>query len=58
MALARALRGVLDGDLAGGAEGREAWLEAGAERAGEWSMADLAERYEALYATVMVGGGS
>jgi len=57
-ALARALRGVLDGDLAGGGSGRQSWLEAGAERAGEWSMADLAERYEALYATVVVGGGS
>ena len=57
-ALARALRGVLDGDLAGDGAGREAWLEAGAGRAGEWSMADLAERYEALYATVVVGGGS
>lgn len=58
VALARALRGVLDGDLAGGGAGREAWLEAGAGRADEWSMAELAERYEQLYTTVMVGGGS
>jgi len=58
VALARALRGVLDGDLAGGGAGREAWLEAGADRAGQWSMAELAGRYEALYTAVMVGGGS
>ena len=57
-ALARALRGVLVGDLAGGGSGREAWLDAGAGRADRWSMADLAQRYAELYATVVVGGGS
>ena len=41
-ALAGALSGVLDGTLAGGSAGREAWLAAGAERAGRWSMDDLA----------------
>ncbi len=57
-ALAGALSGVLDGTLAGGSAGRAAWLAAGAERAARWSMDDLARRYEALYAGVMVGGGS
>lgn len=73
-ALATALRGVLDGRLARGADGvhgaggrggdedeggegssRAAWLDAGAERAGQWSMATLAERYEDLYRGVVVG---
>jgi phosphatidyl-myo-inositol alpha-mannosyltransferase len=58
VALAEALSGVLDGTLAGGSSGRPAWLAEGAERAGRWSMAELAERYAALYAGVMVGGGS
>jgi phosphatidyl-myo-inositol alpha-mannosyltransferase len=58
-ALAGALRGVLDGTLAGtpgtdGPDAREGWLEAGAERAAGWSMASLATRYEELYRGVMV----
>lgn len=64
-ALATALRGVLDGSLARGADGdddgddegssRAAWLDAGAERAGQWSMATLAQRYEDLYRGAVVG---
>ncbi len=64
-ALATALRGVLDGRLARGADGdddgddegssRAAWLDAGAERAGQWSMATLAQRYEDLYRGAVVG---
>ncbi len=63
-ALADALRGVLDGSLApgtcgdGGGDGatdRVAWLDAGAERAAMWSMERLAERYEDLYRSVVVG---
>ena len=49
-AWARALSGVLDGTLAGGPSGRQAWLAGGAERAARWSMDDLAGRYAALYA--------
>lgn len=57
-ALAEALRGVLAGDLApsDGTGRRADWLEAGAERAGHWSMASLAERYEDVYRGVMVRG--
>ena len=57
-ALATALRGVLDGDLAGGADGRRSWLDAGFERARRWSMSDLAVRYGALYDSAVVRGGS
>jgi phosphatidylinositol alpha-mannosyltransferase len=57
-ALAGALAGVLDGDVAGGTEGRGAWLEAGTERAAGWSMTGLAARYRAFYDRAMVGGGS
>ncbi|HEY5109845.1 MAG TPA: glycosyltransferase family 4 protein [Acidimicrobiales bacterium] len=57
-ALAGALSGVIGGDLAGGASGRDSWLEAGAARAARWSMADLAGRYDALYTRAMVGVGS
>jgi phosphatidylinositol alpha-mannosyltransferase len=53
--LARALAGVLAGNVAGRARSRAAWLEAGADRAARWSMADLAERYDGLYAEAMVG---
>ena len=58
-ALAVALRGVLGGVLARrGADGgsRGAWLEAAAGRADRWSMASLAERYEALYRDAVVKG--
>ena len=54
-ALATALADVLGGtqapDPAGpdAGAGREGWLARGADRAGEWSMASLAERYEAHY---------
>jgi phosphatidylinositol alpha-mannosyltransferase len=57
-ALSSALLGVLDGSLAGSGGGREAWLEAGAARAGRWSMASLAACYEEHYRTLVVGGGS
>jgi len=55
-ALAGALRGVLAGDLApsDGTGRREDWLDAGAERAGHWSMGSLAERYEDVYRDVVV----
>lgn len=45
------------GDEGGGdgPSGRAAWLDAGAERAGRWSMATLAERYEDIYRGVVVG---
>ena len=54
-ALAMALTGVFVGDLAGKGRSRAAWLEAGAERAARWSMADLAKQYNKLYAQAMVG---
>ena len=57
-ALAAALSGVLSGDLAGGPAGRGAWLTAGVERAGQWSMDALATRYEERYRRAMVGAGS
>ena len=57
-ALAAALTGVLLGNLAGGERGRAAWLDAGSERAARWSMADLALRYDKLYAEAMVGSRS
>ena len=53
-ALAVALNGVLVGNLAGREECRVTWLDAGAERAAAWSMADLAERYGKLYDQAMV----
>ena len=58
IALADALSGVMGGGLAGGPGGRAAWLEAGAQRAGGWSMDDLAGRYEELYRSTVVGVGS
>jgi len=54
-ALAMALTGVFAGNLAGKRRSRAAWLDAGAERAARWSMADLAEQYDKLYAQAMVG---
>jgi phosphatidylinositol alpha-mannosyltransferase len=54
-ALAAALTGVLDRRLAGGGAGRVGWLDAGAARAGGWSMASLAERYAELYRRTLVG---
>ena len=57
-ALAKALTGVLVGNVAGRERGRGAWLEAGAERAARWSMADLAEGYDKLYTQAMVGSRS
>ncbi len=68
-ALAGAVRGVLDGDLAHAGTlaqdedcathedcaTREHWLDAGVARADAWSMASLAGRYEDLYRRVVVG---
>ncbi len=56
--LASALSGVLDGTLALTDGDRRAWLEAGAARAGGWSMASLAARYEEHYRSLVVGSGS
>ena len=56
--LASALSGVLDGTLALTDGDRGAWLEAGAARAGGWSMASLAARYEEHYRSLVVGSGS
>jgi len=63
--LARATVGVRgadgrSGDEDEGDEGtsRTAWLDAGVERAGRWSMATLAARYEDLYRDVVVGRGA
>jgi len=57
-ALAGALTGVFVGNLAGKERGRAAWLEAGAERAARWAMADLADQYDKLYTQAMVGSRS
>jgi len=69
-ALAVALRGIVDGVLApsgheagagdagGPLGGRHGWLEAGAARAAQWSMASLAERYEERYRALVVGSGA
>ncbi|MGA2836798.1 MAG: glycosyltransferase family 4 protein [Acidimicrobiales bacterium] len=71
-ALAAALGGVLRGTLAparpddGGSVGREAdgsrgrsrWLEDAGKRAERWSMTSLAERYEEIYRSVLVGDRS
>lgn len=57
-ALATALRGVLDGDLAGGAAGRRSWLDAGFDRARRWSMSELAVHYGSLYGSAVVRGRS
>jgi phosphatidylinositol alpha-mannosyltransferase len=62
-ALARALAGVLAGDLAvldpttGEGEGRsrQRWLDAGQRRADRWSMDRLARWYVGLYEEAMVG---
>lgn len=60
--LADGLTGVLEGRLAvlggpdhGGARSRDRWLSAAAERADQWSMARLAQWYEGLYRSAMVG---
>ena len=37
---------------------RQRWLTSAADRAGGWSMGHLAERYEALYRSVVVGPGA
>jgi len=56
-ALAAGLTAVLDGDLApgDGSGDRAGWLDAGVERAQQWSMDTLAGRYESLYRRAMVG---
>ncbi len=56
-ALAAAITGVLDGRSAGGDDGRDAWLRAGAARAAGWSMDSLAGHYEEIYGRALVGVG-
>ena len=54
-ALAGALADVLDGRSGTSGGSRADWLDAGAARAAGWSMAELAERYEARYRELVVG---
>jgi phosphatidylinositol alpha-mannosyltransferase len=66
--LAQALEGVLSGSSATEPAGagqdddpgaaRHRWLTSAADRAGEWSMGHLAERYEAFYRSVVVEPGA
>jgi len=68
VALAEAIDGVLSGRLAppgrdpgagtdDPAANRNRWLDAAGERAGQWSMDRLAERYEGIYRSVVGGRG-
>jgi phosphatidyl-myo-inositol alpha-mannosyltransferase len=56
--VAVALSGVFDGRLALERGSRRSWLQGGVDRAADWSMTALADRYVAHYRNLVVGAGA